>query len=263
MVKKIFVANKNTKSVTGSKRILELEKRIKEMSVTPKKKKKVVQKQVAVASAPSLASKLANTLRGLGSGIEGFSKIWGYGDYSMSQNSCFDSTSQQVPFMHSSKSTFRLKNREYLFDLTGTTSGFAPFRLGINPTNSTLFPYLANIAGNFQEYRWMGLAFEYKTTCATAVANSTNPSMGKVVMSIQYDVDQANPADQRTMLNTMWAVDGVVYKDILLPVECAPDLNPTGIYYMNSSNVPSLPGDARFSFIGNLMLADQQWMRFH
>lgn len=168
----------------------------------------------------------------------GVSKIFGWGAYKIKQNSMFDkNTGSQVPMMHSSNDSIRLTHREYLGDVSSSVA-FTKTTYPVNPGISSTFPYLAALAGNFQEYSFKGLVFEFKSTSANAL-NSTNTALGSVSMVAQYRSDLPAPASKIALLNEMWAVDTKPCDSIILPVECDPAECPMKVQYIRSSGVPA------------------------
>jgi len=123
------------------------------------------------------------------SSMFGFPKIFGSGNYTM-QNSCWNAQSQ-VPIMHSANESVVIKHREYIADVSMVGAAFNLTTYNINPGLSTSFPYLNNVASNFQQYRFKGLVFEFKTTSATALVSGTNTAMGSVMLAVQYRSDAA------------------------------------------------------------------------
>jgi hypothetical protein len=184
-------------------------------------------------------------------GLVGLPSIFGSGDYKMSQNSLW-SASGQVPFMHSSSESVVIRHREYITDVSMVGPSFAQTNFDINPGLAFPFPYLSNIAINFQEYKFRGLVFEYKTTSSTALTTATNTAMGKVMMAIQYRSDAAPFVNTQQLLNTMWSVDSVPSQSCLLPVECAPRENPFAIQYIREGDAP---GDLKMYDLGQFTLA--------
>jgi len=206
--------------------------------------------EVSTSQPTTFMGKLGKSLQMVGGGLGSFSKIWGLGAYRMT-NSCFDVTSQQVPYMHSSIDGFTVRHREYLGDVLGNNSILSWTNYSINPGLSLTFPYLSGIACNFAEYKWKGLVFEYKTTCATAVANGTNPSMGTVSMAANYRADAPHPVSRQQILNSFWCADGVVYENLILPIECDPKENPMEVQYVRTGPVPT-GSDEKLYDLGNV-----------
>lgn len=152
------------------------------------------------------------------------SKIFGLGAYSLKKNTVMDSISQQVPFMHSSTAEVRLCNREFICDVSSSTN-FQNNVFPLEASNSMTFPYLSTLALNFQEYKFEGLVFEFKSTSASAL-NSTNTALGTVMMACQYDVTHPPFDNKQTVLNSMWSADSKPSESFLLPIECDPKERP-------------------------------------
>ncbi len=163
--------------------------------------------------------------------------VFGMGAYKLRQNSVMDSISQQVPFMHSASESVVFRHREYIADVSSSTS-FSVVTYAVNPGLAATFPYLSAIAQNFQEYEFRGLVFEFKSLSADAL-NSTNTALGSIALAVQYRADASAFIDKQQLLNEMWAVDGKPSIDILLPVECAPVENPLKMQYVRGAAVPS------------------------
>lgn len=164
------------------------------------------------------------------------SKVMGWGAYSVKQNSLWDGTlARQVPHMQNSSESIIFRHREYITDISSSTT-FTTRRFTLNPGLDDTFPYLSNMARNFQEYRFRGLIFEYKSTSASAL-NSTNTALGTVALAIQYKSDASVYVNKQQMLNEMWAVDGKPAEDIILPVECDPSMTPIPIQYVRSASL--------------------------
>jgi hypothetical protein len=156
----------------------------------------------------------------IASSFFGFPKIFGSGSYAMT-NSLWNATSQ-VPIMHSSNESVRIKHREYIGDITMNGANFLTYPFAINPGLASTFPYLSAVAQNFQEYSFKGLVFEYKSTSATALVSGTNTAMGSVMLAAQYRADAPIFVNKTQLLNEMWSVDTVPSQNTVLPVECAP-----------------------------------------
>ncbi len=76
------------------------------------------------------------------------------------------------------------KHRECLGDIiTSSTAGaFKYNRYLFNPTNPALFPWLHQIAVNYESYRVRGCIFEFRSMSGNAL-NSVNTALGNVIMS--------------------------------------------------------------------------------
>jgi len=179
-------------------------------------------------------------LGGIGSVVgDGVSKIFGLGAYRLSQNSLMK-TGSQVPFMHSSNQNVTIRHREYITDVSSSTSAFAGTTYEINPGVTATFPWLATMAANFEEYKWKGLVFEYKTTSSDAL-NSTNTALGYVGMAAQYRASAFGNSIFSTkaqFLNEFWSTECKPSQNCILPIECSPKENPLSVLYVRTGGVP-------------------------
>jgi len=178
----------------------------------------------------------------------GLGKIFGSGAYRMS-NSKWD-TSNQVPVMHSDSESVTVRHREYIGDVVGTAAFTTLFDLDINPGLASTFPYLSGIANQFQEYRFKGLVFEYKTQ--SGMLTGANTALGDVMMVAQYRADAPLPTSKLQLLNEMWSQSVVPSQSCFLPIECAPKENPMRIQYVRSGLAP---GDQKLYDLANFSLA--------
>lgn len=169
-----------------------------------------------------------------------FSGVWGgRGKYSNIKRNSLMQTGTQVPAMHSTNESVNFKHREYICDISGSTSFTLQKTFSINPGLASTFPLLAAVASNFQEYRMRGLMFYFKSTSATAITNSTNSAMGSVMMVAQYRADAPAPTSKIQFLNEMWAVDTKPSDNTALPIECAPAQSPMEKLYLRSGSLTS------------------------
>lgn len=189
-------------------------------------------------------------------------KILGKGDYSLSRNSVVDDmTANTVPVMHSSKESIRFRHREFICDIySGANTNFQIQRYALNPGVSYTFPFLATIAQQFQQYRFMGLAFEFKSTSAVAIANANQIGMGTVMMAAQYRANAPVFTNKQTMMNEMWSVDGRPSDCFMLPIECAPSETPMDCLYVRGSSLAAtaaVSDDIKFYDLAVVSIATQ------
>lgn len=123
----------------------------------------------------------------------------------------------------------------------------------VNPGLDDTFPYLAAIARNFQQYKFKGLIFEFKSTSATAL-NSTNTALGTVALAMQYQSDCPNFSNKNQLLNEMWSVDGKPSENVLLPVECDPSMTTIPLLYTRSGAQPT-GSDLKMYDLGKVTIA--------
>lgn len=187
--------------------------------------------------------------------------VTGMGDYKVHRNSLYVhslNTSPPPVFRSDSHST-RIVHREFLGDVTGNTGAFTQrFKLPINPNQAQTFPWLSNIAVQFEEYKFHGLIFEFKSTSGNAVS-STNAALGTVFMATQYNVYAPDFRDKQTLDAYEYSVSTRADTSILHPIECDPKLNDREVYFVDSSQFAA-GGDLRMTNMGNfyLCVAGQQ-----
>lgn len=158
------------------------------------------------------------TLSSLGGTV---SRISGAGAYEVKSNSMLATDGSQVPYMHSSEETIRVRHREYLGDVyTSATPGeFSSMKYEINPGLDQVFPWGSQISQAFTEYTLLGMVVTFKSNSADAL-NSTNTNLGSIIMSANYNVNSPEFEGKNEMLNSMWAVTGKQSDSVILPIEC-------------------------------------------
>lgn len=94
-----------------------------------------------------------------------------------------------------------ISHREYVSDVIGTNGtafplptadGYQSFR--INPSNPGLFPWLSNIAPEYEMYKFTKLHIEYEAACSTSVP-------GVVLIGIDYDPADAPPTSKQQIMS--------------------------------------------------------------
>jgi len=196
---------------------------------------KPLAKQALQSGGSALGSMAGGALGGGGGAISGaaagrmlatrFSKLIGSGDYAtnladVSHNSIvrYSGASEYASFADS-KTSVRIRHREYLQDLfVGTTGVFSNTSFAINPGLSNSFPFLSQIASNFEEYHMHGCVFEYVST--TSPYNSSS-AMGSVVMAMEYNANNPPYTSKPQMENSDFAVSARPDKSMIYGVECA------------------------------------------
>jgi hypothetical protein len=144
-----------------------------------------------------------------------------------------------VPYMHDSCSKTRISHREYLCDVitSGTANVFSTMTsYPLNPGIATTFPWLAAVAAQFQEYTFHGLAFEFVSTSADAIASSTNTALGTVMMGTRYNPGFPAFLSKAEMLNEEYSTDCKPSESMVHLIECDPKENPYNIQYIRSTN---------------------------
>lgn len=201
--------------------------------------------QMGASAGASLGARLGSRQKGLTMGKtigEKISKIVGSGDYEVSDrpvvNSLFPGAggggNGYAQFSNPAQAT-RIQHREYLQDVltSGTAGLFSITPYQINPGLAFTFPYLANIAMNFEEYKVKGMVFEFISTASPYAANS---AMGSVIMAMEYNAAAPAFTNKPQMENSDFAISARFDKNMVYGVECS--TNSQNTYYVRSSGSP-------------------------
>lgn len=171
----------------------------------------------------------------------GLSKLFGRGDYEVvspdkpvNGNSLI-SPAKQVPIMNTdTMGAIRISHREFLTDVQGNTgTNTQSYRFTLNPGDSRTFPWLSNLSSSFEQWKLLGLCFEFKSTCGNAVSSS-NSALGTVCVATQYDALSTPFGAKTDILNHFWSGSAKPSLDQLHCVECEPSQTPTAPLYIRN-----------------------------
>lgn len=117
-----------------------------------------------------------------------------------------------------------ITHKEYLQDVFGPSqSGFTNQLIPINPGLTESFPFLSQIAANYEEYELEQLVFEFHST--VDAGNATNGATGTIIMATNYNPDQAGFVSKEAMMQYHGGVSGRITEDVVHGVECDPRKN--------------------------------------
>jgi hypothetical protein len=183
--------------------------------------------------------------------------ITGMGAYNVNQNSLLLPEGSPVPtFANMSQATI-VCHREYIKDVIGPATG-ATFTLDsfpINPGNPKTFPWLSQIAANYDQYAILGMIFEYKSTASDSL-NTGVLGLGTVILATDYDSADALYSSKIEMENSQFAITTKPPEDALHPIECDPSVGFNEIKYLRGIAVPA-GKDVRLYDHGNFQIATQ------
>lgn len=111
-------------------------------------------------------------------------------------------------------------NREYVRDVFAPATG-TPFSIEswfLNPGLYQSFPWLAQIAVNFEEYELMQLIYTFKSTVADFA--SASGQVGQVVMATQYNPNSDPFADKEEMMMIDGGMSCKTTESMLHGIEC-------------------------------------------
>lgn len=188
----------------------------------------------------------------LGQGLQSLVKhITGFGDYTIRANSIMGGTYDPPELHNNTSRTVCIRHREYIGDITAS-SAFTLQSYSINPGLFSTFPWLSQVGEAFEEYRFTGLVFEYKTLSAD-YTTASSAALGFVAMATQYNVLSPNFPDKKTMENYEFSNSGKPSETFIHPVECKRSLNPVSELFVRVDNPPT--GDLRLYDHGNFQIA--------
>lgn len=93
-------------------------------------------------------------------------------------------------------------------DIAGSVD-FTVASHSINPGLSSSFPWLANLANNYEFYHFKRLEFHYRPYVGTQ-------SYGSLILAADYDAADSPATSKARMMSYMGSVMGPVYKDLVL-----------------------------------------------
>lgn len=190
-------------------------------------------------------------------------KYTGYGSYSEVGNRGMNG--QQAPKITNGaldEGCIVISHKEYLGEVYSSSDkdimAVASYKL--NPGNEESFPFLSKIANNFQEYRFEGLCFTFRSMYADATAvsqasgtPSTN-AQGSVVMATQYDPTEERPTAKQEIVNMEYSQTAKPSETMMHFVECKKGASPLTNLYI-AATAESQKGDERFYNFGTFNIA--------
>lgn len=189
----------------------------------------------------------------LGKGIG--SLITGFGDYKIEGNSLMTGGIDPPTVVNTvNNGGVIIRHREYLQDINASTP-FNILTFPINPGQRQTFPWLSSIAAHFEQYKFRGLLFEFKSLSSDAVLSSaTSSALGSIVMATQYNA--LNPAfiNKFVMENYEFANSSKPSLSFIHPVECnRADTSIVELY--TRTGAPAVGSDLRLYDLGNFSIA--------
>lgn len=194
--------------------------------------------------------------RGLGGAI---SKVSGMGAYTVKKNAFKVHEGYQLPSFGDLSQAIVITHREYIGDVavpSPNPTAFINTPFVLNPGIAATFPWLSNIAKSFDQYQWLGLIFEFKSTTAD-VGSVNNLGMGTVIMSTDYDAGDPPFASKIEMENNQYTCSTKPSASIYHAVECDPKVTVQSKLYCRSGPLTANSQDVRFYDHGIFQIATQ------
>jgi len=186
--------------------------------------------------------------------------IRGFGDYSVKHNTIMEG-GMSPPMITNSVVTggVILRHREYLRDINAAID-FTSQQYPVNPGITATFPWLSQIATSFEQYKFRGLVFEFKSMAADVVLSSAaSTALGTVIMGTKYNVLEQPFTNKFEMENWEYTSSCKPSSSMFHPIECAASQTPVDMLYIRNSNVTqgAIAGDLRLYDLCNFNIAVQ------
>lgn len=180
----------------------------------------------------------------------------GFGSYHISNNSILKGGMSPPMITNSvSNGAVIVRHREYLRDIQfNTDQSFNIDAFQLNPGLQKTFPWLSQIAPAFQQYRFRGLVFEYKTLSADVTTSTVNSGLGSVVLATQYNALDTPFTNKYEMENWEFSTSCKPSLSCLHPVECAKGQTPVSLLWVRTGIIPQ-NADERLYDLGNFNIA--------
>jgi hypothetical protein len=157
----------------------------------------------------------------IGRAVGSLTGIGGYGT-----NALFEQSDMEVPSFHSSgdeQGAMCISYKEYVGDVFGNASGvtFSNKGYSLNPGLDGTFPWLSQLAQNYEEYEIKQLVWTYRSTTSD-IGSSTTGQVGTIIMATNYNPDQPLFSDKKSMMEYYGAASVKSTDSLLSGVECDP-----------------------------------------
>lgn len=140
-----------------------------------------------------------------------------------------------------------IEHTEFIRDITGSTD-FTVSKIPVNPGQLTAFPWLSQIAPNYESYKLELLEFEYQTTCGST-------TVGIVMLGVDYDASDPAPVDKVQFASYQDYTREVPWKSFVQHNRKV-NLDKRHSYYVRPGML-SANQDIKLYDIGNLFIATQ------
>lgn len=184
------------------------------------------------------------------------SKITGFGSYHVNKNTLYSNSIPQFQ-NHMGDGAIRIRHKEFIMDVVSSpTAGlFNTNVLHISASDQQTFPYLSQLAINFEEFAFEGLVFEYRTSSGSL---STTGQLGTVIGAVQFNSLAQPYINKQQMEASTFGQSTVASQSCLFPVECDSKQTPSnGIFYNMRPGIINVNNDLRWSRLGNFTIATQ------
>jgi len=114
-----------------------------------------------------------------------------------------------------------VSKKEYICDIYGPSQSFNVQSFSLNPGLESTFPWLSQVAQNYDEYDFKQLMFTFRST-TTDIGSSTSGQCGTVIMATNYNAAAPSFADKVSMMEYDSAMSCKATESMRHGVECDP-----------------------------------------
>lgn len=221
---------------------------------------KVIVKTVKVPQQMGIGAQLGDKLQKFAEST--FSRLVGKGDYAlqdnidqMKKNSLFtDGAKKSIKFGNNNCSVV-VEHSEFIGHIVSseTIGDYSVDVFPCDPVNPTTFPWLSDIATNFEQYEFEGLVFRIESLSGFAVSGSDS-SLGSISTVFMYDPTNATPTNKQQILQAYGSNTSSVARSQLVGVECDKSSQVFDKLYIREDDASS---EQRFYSKGNFVVATQ------
>ena len=153
-------------------------------------------------------------------------------------------------------------HREYIGEVTtgAVVGGASQYTAKVYPLQvgePETFPWLSNLANNFEQYNIKRMKFEFISTCADGTAAGVNNSLGSVMGAVEYNVYGAAPQNKQQLENMYMARSTKPSQSMTFYVDCQRKHAVLKDLYIRGGSVPPTGQDQRMYDYGYFVLATQ------
>lgn len=168
-------------------------------------------------------------------------RVTGWGAYKVKYNTL--SEGGAGPLMHASTrqgATNRFYRREYITDIisSDTNGAFKLQNFQLNPASQISFPWLSDVAVNWQKYKIKGAIMEFESSSGDALTG-TNTALGMVLISSNYNCADPNFVNRQQMENTMYSTRAKPSENQVHIIECDPSIQAQTSLYTATNAIPT------------------------
>jgi hypothetical protein len=216
-------------------------------SLTPKVKGKGSYLTDAIDASPDILSTVGSAFGPIGRSAGNlvgniFKKIVGRGAYKVQKNSLQPLyMGNELPAFGNITQGTRVVHREFLVNIVeppNNNGAFTLINFRINPGLAASFPWLSNLAQNYQQYRIWGMIAEFRTNSSDVTISNSSIGLGTILMATDYDSVDANFVSKIQMMQSQYSTSLKPSLTNCHAFECARSATSEEILYTRSTNSP-------------------------